>query len=126
MSLPRRQLLWIAFIAAASFGAALCLRYLVVENPRTQEFCQLGAAGLGCMALRLLIALFQYSVFGWIALIAAALNLFRPSLLVFSIALAATSFGLIMYNAGLAAFGLPLLLLTPARLSRGTASLPRQ
>jgi hypothetical protein len=126
MSFSRRQLLWVAFIACASFSAALCLRYLLVENPKTQEVCQLGAAGLGCAALRLLIALFQYSVFGWIALTAAALNLFRPSLLVFSIAVAATSLGLIMYNAGLAAFALALLLLTPARLSRGKACMPGQ
>ncbi len=126
MSISGRQLLWIAFIACASLGAALGLRYLLVENPKTQEVCQLGAAGMGCTAVRFLIALFQYSVFGWIALIAAALNLLRPSLLVFGIGVAATSFGLVMYNAGLAAFGLALLLLTPARLSQGTASMPGQ
>jgi hypothetical protein len=126
MSFSRRQLVWIAFVACASLGAALILRYLLVENPKIQEVCQLGAAGIGCTTLRFLIALFQYSVFGWIALIAAALNLFRPSPLVFSIAVAATSFGLIMYNAGLAAFGLALLLLTPARISRSTASMQGQ
>ena len=126
MNLTRRQALWIVSIACVSFAVALRLRHLVVENPTIQEKCQLGAAGAGCTALRLLIVFFQYSVFGWIALIAAALNLFRPSLLVFSIGVAATSFGLIMYNAGLAAFGLALLLLTPARLSRGTASMPGQ
>ena len=126
MSFSRRQVLSIAFIACSSFAIALCLRYLVVENPKLQEICQLGAPGVGCCALRVLIALFQWSVFGWIALIAAALNLLRPSVLVFSIAVSATSLALIMYNAGLAAFALALLLLAPARLSRGTASLPRQ
>ena len=126
MSSSRRQALWVAFVACVFFGAALCLRYLLIENPKTTETCQGGAAGLRCEFVRILISLFQYSVFGWVAIIAAALNLVRPSLWIFSIAAAATGFGLVLYNAGLAAFALALLLLSLARVSPGAASMPRQ
>jgi hypothetical protein len=124
MSSSRRQALWVAFVACVFFGAALCLRYLLIENPKTTETCQGGAAGLRCEFARTLISLFQYSVFGWVATIAAALNLVRPSLWIFSIAAAATSFGLVLYNAGLAAFAVALLLLSLARVSPGAASMP--
>ena len=124
MSSSRRQALWVAFVACVFFGAALCLRYLLIENPKTTETCQGGAAGLRCEFVRTLISLFQYSVFGWVAIIAATLNLIRPSLWIFSIAAAATGFGLILYNAGLAALAVALLLLSLARVSPGAASMP--
>jgi hypothetical protein len=122
----RRKSVFVVLIACVFFGAALCLRYLLIENPKTTETCQGGAAGLRCEFARTLISLFQYSVFGWVATIAAALNLVRPSLWIFSIAAAATSFGLVLYNAGLAAFAVALLLLSLARVSPGAASMPGQ
>ena len=126
MSSSWRQVLWVAFVACVFFGAALCLRYLLIENPNTTEMCQEGAAGLRCEFARTLISLFQYSAFGLVATIAAALNLVRPSLWIFSIAAAATGFGLVLYNAGLAAFAVALLLLSLARVSPGAASMPGQ
>ena len=118
--------MFVAVVACVFFGAALCLRYLLIENPKTTETCQGAAAGLRCELVRTLISLFQYSVFGWAAIVAAALNLIRPSLWLFSIAAAATSFGLILYNAGLAAFAVALLLLSLARVSPGAASMPEE
>ena len=57
----------------------------------------------------------HHSVFGWAALVIAALNLLRPSLVLFALALAAACFGVVLYNVGLAALAAGLLLLSLAR-----------
>ncbi len=54
-------------------------------------------------------------MFGWTAFGAALINLIRPSLVTFAIALAATAFGLVLYNAGLAGLAAGLLILSFAR-----------
>jgi hypothetical protein len=56
-----------------------------------------------------------HGVFGWVALIAAMLNLIRPSIVLMSVALAAGAFGLVMHNAGLAGLAAALLILSLAR-----------
>jgi hypothetical protein len=68
-----------------------------------------------CTTFRLTIVLFEHSVFGWVALVAAALNLLRPSLVLVSLALAAAGFGLVLHNAGLAGLAVALLILSLAR-----------
>jgi hypothetical protein len=126
MGFSRRQILWIACIASTSLALALCVRYLVVENPKISEMCEGWAPGWDCASRRAFICAFQYLLFGWIAVLAAALNLFRPSMPMLSIAVAATSWALVLYNAGLAALATALLLLSLARLPQGTASMPGQ
>jgi len=54
-------------------------------------------------------------VFGWIAFGAALINLARPSVIVFTLGLAATAFGLVLYNAGLAGIAAGLLIMSFAR-----------
>jgi len=61
------------------------------------------------------IDLFTYSVFGWFALIVAALNLLRPSLFLFGAALAAACYGIVLYNISLSALAGGLLVLSLAR-----------
>ena len=61
------------------------------------------------------ILLFIRSVFGWTALIAAAINLVRPNAVVFGIGLVAAAMGLVLYNTRLSALAVPLLLLSLAR-----------
>jgi hypothetical protein len=61
------------------------------------------------------IALFTYSAFGWAALVAAAVNLLRPSLVLFAIALAAACLGVVLYNVGLSSLAIGLLVLSFAR-----------
>jgi hypothetical protein len=126
MDFSRRQILWIVCIASTSLAVALCVRYLVVENPKISEMCEGWAPGWDCASRRAFISAFQYLLFGWIALFVAALNLFRPSMPMLSIAVAATSWALVLYNAGLAALATALLLLSLARLPQGTASMPGQ
>jgi hypothetical protein len=126
MGFSRRQILWIVCIACASFAAAVCIRYVIVENPKIAELCEGWARGWGCASRRAFISAFQYLLFGWIAVLAAALNLFRPSMPMLSITVATTSWALVLYNAGLAALATALLLLSLARLPQDTASMPGQ
>jgi hypothetical protein len=63
----------------------------------------------------LVIILFNHTVFGWIALGAALLNLVRPSIVLVALALAAAGFGLVLHNANLSALAVALLILSLAR-----------
>ena len=61
------------------------------------------------------IVLYNHSVFGWVALAAALLNLMRPSIVLMSVALAAAGFGLVLHNADLSGLAVALLILSLAR-----------
>jgi hypothetical protein len=63
----------------------------------------------------LTIALYSHSVFGWIALITALLNVLQPSIVLMSISLFAVAFGLVLHNADLAGLAAALLILSLAR-----------
>jgi hypothetical protein len=68
-----------------------------------------------CSTTRLTIWLFTYAVFGWTALCAAVLNLLRPSVVLLSLGLAATAFGLVLHNTNLSGLAAALLMLSLAR-----------
>jgi len=110
-----RQTSWLLLVGLLSLGEALYLRYLAIENAQVALSCQAGLATWLCSTFRLTIILFNHSVFGWVALGAALLNLVRPSMVLTSIALAAASFGLVLHNAGLAGLAAALTILCLAR-----------
>jgi hypothetical protein len=106
---------WLLIVGFGSIGYALYIRYLVIEQSTVGLAC---AAGLGtwlCWSRGIAIALFTNSVFGIAALAIAALNLLRPSLVLFALALAATCFGIVLYNIELSALAAGLLVLSLAR-----------
>ena len=115
-----RQLNLLLIVGFVSVGYALYLRHLAVEYTSVGLACQAGAQTWLCFTRKLVIALFTHSVFGWIALGAAILNFIRPSIVLFAIALAATGFGLVLYNLGLSALAAGLLVLSLARPSSAT------
>ncbi len=102
-------------VGFASLGYALYLRYLAIEPATVGLACTGGLDTWLCLSRRIAIALFKNSAFGIAALAVAALNLLRPSLVLFAVALAVTCFGLVLYNAGLASFAGGLLVLSLAR-----------
>jgi hypothetical protein len=110
-----RQTNWLLLIALLSLGEALYLRYLAIEYPQVSLACQAGLDTWLCATFRLVIVLFNHSVFGWVALAAAVLNLLRPSIALVSIGLAAAAFGLVLHNANLAGIATALLILSLAR-----------
>jgi hypothetical protein len=110
-----RQTNWLLVIGFLALGEALYLRYLAIEYATVALACQAGLETWLCATFRLVIALFNHSVFGWIALSAALLNLLRPSIVLVSIALAAAGFGLVLHNADLSGLAVALLVVSLAR-----------
>ena len=106
---------WLLVIGFCSIGYALYMRYLAVEQSTVGLACQAGLNTWLCLTRQITIVLFTYSVFGWVAVIVAALNLLRPSLVLFGLALAAAGCGVVLYNVGLSSLAVGLLVLSLAR-----------
>ncbi len=109
-----RQTNWLLLVGLLSLGEALYLRYLAIEYAQVSLACQGGLSTWLCTTFRLAIVLYNHSVFGWVALATALLNLVRPSIALILVALAATAFGLVLHNADLAGLAAALLILSLA------------
>jgi hypothetical protein len=110
-----RQTNWLLIVGFLALGEALYLRYLAIEYAPVSLACQGGLSTWLCSAFRLAITFYNHSVFGWVALALAMLNLVRPSIVLVSVALAAAGFGLVLHNADLAGLAAALLILSLAR-----------
>jgi hypothetical protein len=110
-----RQTNWLLLIGLLALGEALYLRYLAIEYAQVSLACQGGLKTWLCSSFRLAIVLYNHSVFGWVALGAALINLVRPTVVLVAIALAAAAFGLVLHNANLAGLAAALLILSLAR-----------
>jgi hypothetical protein len=110
-----RQTNWLLLVGLLSLGEALYLRYLAIEYAQVSLACQAGLQTWLCATFRLVIVLYNHSVFGWVALGTALLNLVRPSMVLVSIGLAASAFGLVLHNGNLAGLATALLILSLAR-----------
>jgi hypothetical protein len=110
-----RQTNWLLIIGFLALGEALYIRYTVMENSTASLACQGGLDTWLCATFRLVVVLYPYQVFGGVALAIALVNLIRPSLLLFAIALAAAAFGVVLHNADLSALAAGVLILSWAR-----------
>ncbi len=110
-----RQTNWLIALGFVSLGYALYLRYLAIELSSVGLACQAGLQTWLCSTRALVMTLFNNSVFGWVAVGAAAINLIRPTLPVFALGLVAAAFGVVLYNVGLSALGAAMLILSFAR-----------
>jgi hypothetical protein len=110
-----RQTNWLLIVAFLSVGQALYIRYMAIENLNTELACQAGLQTWLCTTFRVSIVFFNHEVFGWVALIAALINLWRPSIVMTSFALAAAGFGIVLHNADLSALAAGVLILSLAR-----------
>ncbi len=106
---------WLLIVGFCSIGYALYLRYLALEQSSVGLACLAGLDTWLCFTRHIAYLLFSHSVFGWTALALAALNLLRPSLVLFAAALATACFGVVLYNVGLSSVAVGLLLLSFAR-----------
>jgi hypothetical protein len=112
---------WLLIIGLGALGYALYMRYVAIENTQVGLACAAGLDTWLCSSRRVVVALYQNSVFGAGALIVAAVNFLRPALLVFAVALALTCLGVVLYNVGLASVAAALLVLSLARRAPATA-----
>jgi hypothetical protein len=110
-----RQTNWLLIVAFLAIGEALYLRYLAIEHAPVSLACQGGLQSWLCTSFRTVIVLYNHSIFGWAALIAAVLNLIRPSIFLMTIAIAAAGFGLVLHNTDLSGLAAALLILSLAR-----------
>ncbi len=110
-----RQTIALAALALASLGHALFVRYYAIEQTPVALACQAGAETMICMSSRLLLALHIPPSLGIAALVAAVLNLVRPSVVLCAAALVAAGHGLVIYNTALSALAVAVLVLSLAR-----------
>jgi hypothetical protein len=119
-----RQTNWLLIVGFLAVGEALYVRYLAIEHAPVSLACQASQNILQstclCAIFHVAIAAYNNSVFGWVALTAAALNLVRPSILLMTVAITAAGMGLVLHNAGLAGLAAGLLILSLARPAPAT------
>jgi uncharacterized membrane protein len=114
--LPSRQAaLAIAVLGLAALGIALYLRYVIIQNSGIGVACEAGEESLTCKVRLTVILMFVDSVFGWVAMIAAAIQLWRPNVVVFAVGVVFALFGLVLYNTRASALAVALLVLSLAR-----------
>src|SRR5262249_61596102 len=110
-----RQTNWLLCVGFLSVGYAMYLRYRAIEFGPVALDCHAGLDTWLCTTFRTTIVLYEHTVFGWVALTVAVLNLLRPSIALVMVALPAAAFGLVLHNASLAGLAAALLILSLAR-----------
>ncbi len=110
-----RQTNWLLIVAFLAVGEAMYIRYLVAENSTAELACHAGLKTWLCGAFDLTTILYNHEVFGAVALLAALLNLLRPSIVLVAVSLAAAGFGVAQHNADLSALAAGVLILSLAR-----------
>ena len=106
---------WLLIVGFCSLGYALYMRYLGIEQATVGLACAAGLDTWLCASRAVVSVLFKYSVFGFAAMAVALLNLLRPSLVLFAVALALACIGVVLYNVMLSSLAFGLLILSFAR-----------
>ena len=115
------QVQWLMVVGFVTLGYALYVRYLVVELSTVALACDAGLQTLPCKARALATVLFKNSVFGIVALVIAALNFIRPSIVLLTGGLIAACLGIVLYNIVLSGLAIGLFILGFARPAPATA-----
>jgi hypothetical protein len=110
-----RQAAGLAAVALAALTYGFFMRYQVIEQSAVGIACGAGSAEWLCASRRTVIALFTPQAFGIAALGAAMLNLMRPSIVFWALALLAAGVGIVLYNTALCALAVAILILSLAR-----------
>lgn len=114
------EMQWVIALAFSSAGFALYVRYFAIENAPFALACDGGMQTWFCSTRSVATSLFRQNVFGIAALVIAALNLLRPSIVLMSAGIVAAAFGLALYNPSLSGLAVGLLILGFARPAPAT------
>jgi hypothetical protein len=106
---------WLLIVGFCSLGYALYIRYMAIEQSSVGLACAAGLDTWLCWLRAIIATLFRHSVFGFAALAVALVNLLRPSLVLFAVALALTCLGIVLYNVALSSLAAGVLILSFAR-----------
>lgn len=115
------QVQWVLIVGFLSVGYAMYLRYLAIEFSSVALSCDAGLPTMMCKTRALVTSLFRNSVFGWAALVIAALHAIRPSIVLLTAGIVAAGFGVVLYNVALSGLAVGLLILGFARPAPATA-----
>jgi hypothetical protein len=107
----------LALLGLAALGAALYLRYAIIQNSAIGTACEAGEESLTCQVRLAVILMFVQGAFGWVALIASGVQLWRPNVVAFGTGLFFALLGLVLYNTRVSALAIALLVLSLARPS---------
>lgn len=115
------QVQWVLIVGFLSVGYAMYLRYLAIEFSSVALSCDAGLPTMMCKTRALVTSLFRNSVFGWAALVIAALHAIRPSIVLLTAGIVAAGFGIVLYNVALSGLAVGVLILGFARPAPATA-----
>jgi hypothetical protein len=111
----KRASLLLAVLGLAALGTALFLRYGIIQNSVIGVACEAGEVSLTCKIRLAVILMFIQDAFGWMAVIAAGIQLWRPNTIAFGMSLIFALLGLVLYNTRASALAVALLVLSLAR-----------
>ena len=111
----RRAAILLGALTVAALGLALYLRYAIIQNTPIGLACEAGEESLTCSVRLAVILLFIRGAFGWTAIVAALIQLWRPNVVALGIGLVSAAFGLVLYNTRASALAVALLVLSFAR-----------
>ena len=111
----RRAAAILAILGLAALGTALNLRYCIIQNSAIGVACEAGEVSLTCKTRLAVILMFVQDCFGWMAMIASGVQLWRPNIVAFGTGLVFALFGLVLYNTRASALAVVLLVLSLAR-----------
>jgi hypothetical protein len=111
----RRAAAILAGLGVAALGTALYLRYCIIQNSAIGVVCEAGEVSLTCKMRLAVILMFVQDCFGWVAMIASGVQLWRPNIVAFGTGLVFALLGLVLYNTRASALAVALLVLSLAR-----------
>ncbi|HZP09878.1 hypothetical protein [Methyloceanibacter sp.] len=111
----RRTVIVLAALGVVSLATALFLRYGIIQNTPIGLACEAGEESLTCKVRLAVILMFIQDCFGWTALIAAGVQLWRPNSVALGVGLVFALLGLVLYNTRASALAVTLLVLSFAR-----------
>src|SRR5665213_1967205 len=110
-----RQAACLAGLALVGLGYGFFMRYQVIEQSAVGIACEASGGTWLCASRRTAVALFTPQAFGILALGAAVLNVLRPALVLWAMAVLTGGAGIVLYNTTLSALGVALLIVSLAR-----------
>lgn len=111
----RRAASILAMLGMVALGTALYLRYAIIQNSAIGVACEAGEASFTCKLRLAVILMFVQDCFGWVAMIAAGVQLWRPNIVAFGTGAVFALLGLVLYNTRASALAIALLVLSLAR-----------
>jgi hypothetical protein len=111
----RRAASILAMLGVVALGTALYLRYAIIQNSAIGVACEAGEASFTCKLRLAVILMFVQDCFGWVAMIAAGVQLWRPNIVAFGTGVVFALLGLVLYNTRASALAIALLVLSLAR-----------